>query len=153
MIGDDGMTAANRIHHVNLMVDDLEAADVFYGDVLGLERATTPDLGFPASCYTVNEHQQLHVNQLDDVRPERAHFCLRLADFDGLAARAIQLGIVEAETWGKARRLPTGEMQLFVRDPSGNLIELSCEADQPVDPAFFEHDFVAADPQFFHRSE
>jgi catechol 2,3-dioxygenase-like lactoylglutathione lyase family enzyme len=152
MIGDDAMTAANRIHHVNLMVDDLDAADAFYGGFLGLERAATPDLGFPASFYTVNEHQQLHVNQLGDVHPERAHFCLRLADFDGIASRAIELGIVDARTWGKARRLPSGEMQLFVRDPSGNLIELSCEADQPVDPGFFEHDFVEPEPQFFHRS-
>jgi len=152
MIGDDAMTAANRIHHVNLMVDDLDAADAFYGGFLGLERAPTPDLGFPASFYTLNEHQQLHINELADVRPERAHFCLRLGDFAGLATRAIELGIVETETWGKPRRLPGGEMQLFVRDPSGNLIELSCDADQPVDPAFFEHDVVEPEPQYYRRT-
>jgi len=33
-----------------------------------------------------------------------------------------------------------------VRDPSGNLIELSCSADQPVDDAIFELDFVDAQP-------
>ena len=136
------MAHENRIHHVNLMVDDLAAATEFYEDVLGLERAPTPDLGFPAQFFTVNDGQELHVNELADVRPERAHFCLRVSDFDDLFRRARELGIVETETWGKVRRLPSGVMQLFVRDPAGNLIELSCEADQPVDESIFELDIV-----------
>ena len=142
----------NSIQHVNLMVDDLGAADTFYGEVLGLPRAPTPDLGFPAQFYAVNTSQELHVNQLEDIRPERAHFCLRVDDFDTLFRRAHELGIIETETWGKVRRLPTGVMQLFVRDPSGNLIELSCEADQPVDQAIFDLDFVESDEQFFSSS-
>ena len=124
------------------MVDDLAAADAFYGDVLGLEQVVAPELGFPATFFKVNETQELHINELDDLRPERAHFCLRVADFDALFARTHALGIIETETWGKVRRLPTGVMQMFVRDPAGNLIELSCEADQPVDPAMFELDLV-----------
>lgn len=140
----------NSIHHVNLMVDDLVAADEFYGDVLGLERAPTPDLGFPAQFFRVDENQELHVNQLEDRRPERAHFCLRVGDFNGLFARVHALGIIETDTWGRVRRLPTGVMQLFVRDPSGNLIELACDADQPVDPAIFDLDFVESDTFFQH---
>jgi lactoylglutathione lyase len=142
----------NSIQHVNLMVDDLAAAETFYGEVLGLPRAPTPDLGFPAQFFAVNETQELHVNELDDLRPERAHFCLRVDDFDSLFRRADELGIIETETWGKVRRLPTGVMQLFVRDPAGNLIELSCEADQPVDSAIFDLEFVESDGQFFSAS-
>jgi lactoylglutathione lyase len=145
------MSESSRIQHVNLMVNDLKAADVFYGDVLGLDRLLTPDLGFPAQFYKVNNTQEIHVNELPDPPPERAHFCLRVSDFNDLFARANQLGIIEIETWGKARRLPTGVMQLFVRDPSGNLIELSCEADQPVDPAIFDLDFVDSTSQFFQQ--
>lgn len=141
------------IQHVNVMVDDLEAADVFYGDVLRLERVPAPELGFPAQFYRVNEHQEIHVNQLDDRTPERAHFCLRVADFNALFAQARELGIIETDTWGKVRRLPTGVMQLFVRDPAGNLIELSCDADQPVDPSIFDLDFVESESQFFQRTD
>ena len=36
------------------------------------------------------------------------------------------------------KQLASGVIQMFVRDPSGNLIELSCESDQAVDPAIFE---------------
>ena len=143
------MSTGNRIHHVNVMVDDLAAADAFYSDVLGLERNPTPDLGFPAQFFAINAEQEIHVNELADVRPERAHFCVRVADFDETFRRARELGIIETDTWGKVRRLPGGAMQMFVRDPAGNLIEISCDEDQPVDPAIFEFDFVESDDTFY----
>lgn len=147
------MTREANIQHVNLTVDDLEAAGVFYGDVLGLERTAAPDLGFPTSFFKVNDQQELHINELEDLRPERAHFCLRVTDFNALFARAHALGIIETDTWGKVRRLPTGVMQLFVRDPAGNLIELSCDEDQVVDPAIFDHDFVDSETRFFRKQD
>ncbi len=142
------MSHTNRIHHVNIMVDDLAAADEFYSDVLGLERNPTPDLGFPAQFFAINAEQEIHVNELADVRPERAHFCVRVADFNETFRRALELGIIETDTWGRVRRLPGGAMQLFVRDPAGNLIEISCEEDQEVDPAIFELDVVEPDETF-----
>lgn len=132
---------SNSIQHVNVMVDDLAAAIDFYENLLGLDRAPTPDLGFPAQFFRVGGSQEIHVNELGDVHPERSHFCLRVDDFNAVFARALERDVFEIETWGKARRLPTGVMQAFVRDPGGNLIELSCEADQPVDPSIFELDF------------
>ncbi|MGA9278656.1 VOC family protein [Ilumatobacter sp.] len=132
---------SNSIQHVNVMVDDLAEAVEFYGELLGFEPSPTPDLGFPAQFFAVGGGQEIHVNELGDVHPERSHFCLRLDDFNGVFARALDAGIFETETWGRARRLPTGVMQAFVRDPAGNLIELSCEADQPVDPSIFDLDF------------
>lgn len=147
------MTRQASIQHVNLTVDDLEAADVFYGEVLGLERTAAPDLGFPTSFYKVDDHQELHINELEDLRPERAHFCLRVTDFNELFSRVHALDIIETDTWGKVRRLPTGVMQLFVRDPAGNLIELSCDADQEVDPEIFDHDFVDSETRFFRKPD
>lgn len=132
------------IQHVNVMVDDLAAADDFYRNVLGLQATTTPDLGFPAQFYAVDETQEIHVNQLGDVHPERSHFCLRLDDFTAVVERALERGIVDTNTWGQARRLPTGVMQAFVRDPAGNLIEVSCDADQTIDESFFDLDVVDA---------
>ena len=139
------MTETN-IQHVNLMVDDLGAAVTFYTEVLGLGLAPTPDLGFPAQFIAINDYQEIHLNQLPDVRPERAHFCMRVADFNGVFRRAKSAGAVETETWGHARRLPSGVMQMFVRDPHGNLVEIACDPDQPVDPELFADEvFTAAD--------
>lgn len=141
------MSTGNRIHHINLMVDDLAPAVEFYGSALGLAAVPTPDMGFPAQFFTINDLQEIHVNQLDDITPERAHFCLRVDDFNAVFRRMRALGVIEITTWGKVRRLPSGVMQMFVRDPAGNLIELSCEADQYVDPeiydeSIFEPDFL-----------
>ena len=127
-----------RLQHVNVMVRNLSDAIEFYGTGLGLEAVPTPEMGFPAQFFRINDHQEIHVNELPDTPPERAHFCLRLDDFSGTFHRMDTLGVIETKTWGRVKRLESGVMQMFVRDPSGNLIELSCEADQPVDPAIFE---------------
>jgi catechol 2,3-dioxygenase-like lactoylglutathione lyase family enzyme len=108
-----------------------------YTDVLGLTRAPTPPLDFPAQFIAVDEYQQIHLNRLDDVTPERAHFCMRVADFNGVYRRAKEAGVIETKTWGHARRLASGVMQVFVRDPAGNLIEIACDPDQPVDEDIF----------------
>ena len=138
-----------RIQHVNIMVEDLAAADTFYSEVLGLERLPTPELGFPAQFYAFAGDQELHVNQLDDGRPERAHYCLRVDSFSEVFRRMRDHGVLEIDTWGKVRRLPTGTMQLFVRDPSGNLIELASEPGDVIDPAIFELDEVQDDEGFY----
>jgi lactoylglutathione lyase len=130
----------NSIQHVNVMVDDLATANEFFETVLGLDRATTPEFDFPAQFFVVGGGQELHVNELHDLHPERSHYCLRVDDFTSVFRRALERGVVEVETWGKARRLPSGVIQAFIRDPAGNLIEISCNADQDVDPAIFELD-------------
>ena len=135
------MSTGTRIQHVNLMVDDLARAIEFYGTALGLTAVPTPEMSFPAPFFKINDLQEIHLNELQDVRPERAHFCLRVDDFTGQFRRMKALGVIEIKTWGKVRLLPSGVMQMVVRDPAGKLIELSCESDQYVDPSIFDEDF------------
>ncbi|MEM9131883.1 MAG: VOC family protein [Actinomycetota bacterium] len=137
------------IQHVNLLVDDMAAADAFYGDFLGLERLGAPDQGFPAEFYRFNDMQELHVNELEDTRPVRAHFALRVPDFERLFLAAREAGYLETETWGRARRLPNGVMQGFIRDPTGNLIEITSEPDQEISDELFGLDEVDEGPGFF----
>ena len=144
------MSTGTRIQHVNLMVDDLARAVEFYGTALGLTAVPTPEMDFPAQFFRINDLQEIHLNQLQDVRPERAHFCLRVDDFTGQFLRMKALGVIEISTWGKIRRLPSGVMQMFVRDPAGNLIELSSEADEHVDPSIFDEDLV--EPSFLEAT-
>ena len=144
------MSTGPRIQHVNLMVDDLARAVEFYGTALGLTAVPTPAMDFPAQFFRINDLQEIHLNQLQDLRPERAHFCLRVDDFTGQFRRRKALGASEITTWGKVRRLPSGVMQMFVRDPAGNLIELSCEADEYVDPSIFDEDLF--EPAFLEAT-
>ena len=136
--------AETNIQHVNLSVDDLDAAVAFYTDVIGLGLAATPELPFPAQFVAINDYQEIHINEVPDAPPERAHFCLRVADFNGVFRRAQAAGVIDTVTNGRARRLPSGTIQMFVRDPSRNLVEIACDADQPVDPAILADDVFAA---------
>jgi catechol 2,3-dioxygenase-like lactoylglutathione lyase family enzyme len=126
------------IHHVNVAVDDLAAATVFYRDVIGLDPAATPDLGFPAQFFSVGSGQELHVNELDDLHPNGTHFCLRLDDFASVVGRAEAAGVIDVDSWGRASRIGTGVIQLFVRDPAGNLIELNSQPDERFADAFYD---------------
>jgi lactoylglutathione lyase len=130
------------IHHVNITVDDLAAATTFYRDVIGLEPAATPDLGFPAQFFTIGSAQELHVNELVDIRPKGAHYCLRLDEFAAVVARAEAAGAIDVDTWGRASRIGTGVIQLFVRDPAGNLIELNSQPHERFDDAFYDRPYI-----------
>jgi len=132
------MSSENEIQHVNIMVDDLAAAIAFYGTELGLVAIPTVAMDFPAQFFKINDVQEIHINELHDSKQERAHFCLRLSDFTSVFLRMKAIGAIETKTWGNIRRLPNGVVQMFVRDPAGNLIELSCTADQYVDPSIYD---------------
>jgi catechol 2,3-dioxygenase-like lactoylglutathione lyase family enzyme len=130
-----------QIHHVTIIVDDLEKACDFYENVLGLEPLNTVNLDFPAQFYKVNERQQLHVTEWEDARSFRGHVCFQVDEFMPLFKRVKELGIMDTGPWGRTRMLPDGSMQMFVRDPAGNLVEFSCKPGTPVDVSVF------ADPQ------
>jgi catechol 2,3-dioxygenase-like lactoylglutathione lyase family enzyme len=135
-----------HIQHVNVNVDDLAAAIVFYRDVLGLALDPTPDQGFESQFFRINARQQIHMNVIADTRPFRAHFCLEVADFMGVFARAKAAGAIDVEPWGRVRALPSGKMQMFVRDPHGNLVEIASQAGEVIDPELFRDELVEPRP-------
>jgi lactoylglutathione lyase len=126
-----------QINHATLVVQDLDAARAFYEQQLGLEPLPTFNLDFPAQFYRVNERQQLHVTEWPDQASFRGHVCFQVDDFNSIFYRMRDLGVIDTSPWGKVRRLPDGAMQMFVRDPSGNLLEISCAPATPVDDAIF----------------
>lgn len=137
------MSESVRLHHVNLLVDDLAAATAFYRDVIGLELDATPDQGFPSQFFRFADGAQLHMNEAPERRPHRAHFCVVVPDFMAVFRRARAAGALDVEVWGRIRRLPNGKLQMFVRDPSGNLIEIASAPGAAVDaeartPEFFD---------------
>lgn len=128
----------DRIHHVTLIVDDLEEACAFYEETFGLEPLPAFQLDFPAQFYAINDTQQLHLTEWEDRPSFRGHVCFKVVDFNTVFYRMKEQGRIDTAPWGKVRRLPDGAMQLFIRDPSNNLVEISCAPDTPVDPAIFD---------------
>ena len=146
------MNADAHIQHINVNVDDLGVAVAFYRDVLGLALDPTPDQGFQSQFFRINARQQIHMNVLADTRPFRAHFCLVLADFAGVFRRAKAAGAIDLAPGGRVRRLPGGKMQMFVRDPHGNLIEIASVAGAVIDPALFQDDLVEPQPGVYRMA-
>jgi catechol 2,3-dioxygenase-like lactoylglutathione lyase family enzyme len=135
------------IQHVNVNVDDLDAAIPFYRDILGLPLDETPDQGFRCQFFKIGLTQQIHMNEIRDERQFRGHFCLVVPDFMGVYARAKARNVIDVAAWGKVRQLPNGKMQMFVRDPSGNLIEIASSNSESIDLANFRTDGGLVEPQ------
>jgi catechol 2,3-dioxygenase-like lactoylglutathione lyase family enzyme len=138
-----------QIHHVTVIVNDLEKACDFYENVLGLEPMNMVPLDFPAQFYKVGERQQLHVTEWEDVRSFRGHVCFQVDEFMPIFRKAKALDILDTGPWGKTRMLPDGAMQMFMRDPAGNLVEISCKPGTPVDADVFSDPQVAPEREVF----
>jgi catechol 2,3-dioxygenase-like lactoylglutathione lyase family enzyme len=140
------------LHHVNVNVDDLDAAIAFYRDVIGLPLDHTPDQGFRSQFFRLGPHAQIHMNEIADVHQFRGHFCLIAPDFPAVFARAKAANAIDLRPWGRVRRLPSGAMQMFVRDPAGNLVEIASAKDAVIDPALFTDELVEPKPGIYRMA-
>jgi len=134
------MARVVKINHVTVIVDNLEKAGEFYEKELGLEPIPAFVFDYPTGFFKINEEQQLHITEWEDAMSFRGHICVIVDDFNTIFWRMKELGVIDTKPWGKVRQLPDGAMQMFIRDPSGNLIEISSHPDDKdkLDPKIFE---------------
>ncbi|MDX3926635.1 MAG: VOC family protein [Shinella sp.] len=127
------MAAIEGILETALYAEDLDAAESFYGGLLGLERITRQadrHIFFrcgPGVLLIFNPKETL-VPPPPEAFPVPAHgmtgnghICFRVpgSDLDGWAARLRDAGVaIEADF-----RWPNGARSIYFRDPAGNSIE------------------------------
>ena len=63
---------------------------------------------------------------------------MQLDDINAQSFRMKSLGVIDIKPWGKIRIHPDGAIQMFVRDPSANLVELSSDPKYSIDPKIFK---------------
>ncbi len=115
----------NRFTHVSVHAHDLEESARFYREFFGMEEIPSPDFSFQVRWLRVGD-LQLHLFQSEDPAPGTHHFGLDVDDFEAAYSRAQELGIgEESGNYSKVYELPDGAVQLYVRDPAGNLVEIN----------------------------
>lgn len=118
---------ATRINHCSIPADDLDVSARFYEDLFGAERIPTARFPEPVLWLRVGA-SQLHLFTSDEDEPQpRQHVAFDVDDFEGVYARAKELGILDSRAFGAPLRThPAGWAQLYLRDPAGNLVEVDC---------------------------
>jgi catechol 2,3-dioxygenase-like lactoylglutathione lyase family enzyme len=112
-----------QLTHVRLLVDDFGAAYRFYTDVLGLEPTVGDETG-PYASFGTGEaalsifERELQQETVDlDAAGDGALAILEVEDVDDIAERLGVGAAVDRPDWGSR--------VAYVRDPSGNLLELA----------------------------
>jgi catechol 2,3-dioxygenase-like lactoylglutathione lyase family enzyme len=111
-------------NHLSVGAKDLEASMRFYQEVLGLEPIPTYNFGFKTRYLRCGD-LQLHIFELQDHIPLYQHFAIDVDDFHVVYERAKALGALDSTAFRNCvNELPDGCVQMYLRDPAGNLIEV-----------------------------
>ena len=115
-----------RINHVSIGAASLDESVRFYSDVFGAVRIETPNFGFPVQWLRIG-NLQLHIFERPGGAPGYHHFALAVDDFDSVFHATKQRNQHDRNTMGHHLfELPSGQVQLYIRDPGGNLVEVNC---------------------------
>jgi catechol 2,3-dioxygenase-like lactoylglutathione lyase family enzyme len=122
---------------VSVPAGDLDASVAFYVDVLGLEPIPAPTFEVPVRWLRCGG-LQVHLYQRDDDigPPLYQHFGITVSDFMAVYRRVRALAPNEpGASFASVTELPDGSVQMYVRDPHGNLVELDHRDATTVDRA------------------
>jgi YD repeat-containing protein len=116
---------AISINHISVHAHDLEESATFYEQLFAMERVPTPTFAFPVAWLRLGP-QQLHLFVRSDAQaPQFHHVGLNVDDFDAVYRRAGEQGLRDDRAFFSGMyELPDGSVQMYLRDPAGNLVEV-----------------------------
>lgn len=113
-----------RINHVSVNATDLQESVDFYVDLLGAEPLTTPNFGIPVQWLALGR-TQLHLFERDLQPTSHHHFGITVDDLEPVYRAAERRGAFDDIAFkNRLVELPGDVVQLYVRDPAGNLVEI-----------------------------
>jgi catechol 2,3-dioxygenase-like lactoylglutathione lyase family enzyme len=141
---------ATRINHVSVRALDLEASVAFYTELFGATPIATPNFGGRLAWMQLGE-SQIHIFERGEGWDRDAHFAVEVDDFEAIYREAESMGVFDTKgNWGHhIFSLASGVVQLYVRDPANNLIEVVFHSidDLPADIAAVVQSRAAQHPQ------
>ncbi len=131
---------ATGFNHVSIHANRLEESVRFYQEIFGMEKIPTYTFAFPVQYLRLGD-LQLHLFEREAPAPVYHHIGINIDDFEGAYRRAHELGILDNQAFFEdIYELPDGSVQMYIRDPAGNLVELDwpdvTTLDRSVLPAF-----------------
>lgn len=96
----------------------------FYTDVFGMKVIPTYTFAFPTQYLRLGD-VQLHIFERPTTAPAFHHIGLNVDDFEAAYQRAKDLASLDSSSFfSPIYELPDGSVQMYLRDPGGNLVEL-----------------------------
>lgn len=115
---------SSRINHVSINALNLRESVDFYVDLLGAEPITTPNFGLPVQWLALGR-TQLHLFEKDLQPTSHHHLGITVDDVEPVYRAAERRGAFDDQAFGNHLvELPGDVVQLYVRDPAGNLVEI-----------------------------
>jgi catechol 2,3-dioxygenase-like lactoylglutathione lyase family enzyme len=113
-----------QINHVSVNALDLQESVDFYVDLLGAELIPTPNFGIPVQWLALG-HTQLHLFERDLSPTSHHHLGITVADLEPAYRAAERRDAFDHNAFGNHLvELPGDVVQMYVRDPAGNLVEI-----------------------------
>jgi catechol 2,3-dioxygenase-like lactoylglutathione lyase family enzyme len=134
----EGMTATS-FNHVSIHANDLEESAAFYEQLFGMQRIATPTFAFPVMWLRLG-NQQLHLFVRSNVQaPQFHHLGLNVDDFEAVYWRVrTQRLHDDSAFFSEMYELPDGAVQMYLRDPAHNLVEIDWPDARTLDPRICE---------------
>lgn len=119
------MPTIKAINHVSVRALDLKKSVEFYQRVLGAEEIPNPNFGGVLAWMRLGP-AQLHLFQRGDGWDIDTHFAVEPEDFMAVYDAAVEMDALDKiGTWKHfIFEVPSGEIQMYLRDPANNLIEI-----------------------------
>jgi catechol 2,3-dioxygenase-like lactoylglutathione lyase family enzyme len=115
---------SSRINHVSVNALDLQESVDFYVDLLGAERIATPNFGLPVQWLALGR-TQLHLFEKNMTPTSHHHLGITVDDLEPVYRAAERRNAFDRDAFGNHLvELPGDLIQLYVRDPAGNLVEI-----------------------------
>jgi catechol 2,3-dioxygenase-like lactoylglutathione lyase family enzyme len=114
----------SRINHVSVNARDLEESVDFYVELFGAELIPTPNFGLPVRWLALGR-TQLHLFVRDVQPSSHHHLGITVDDLEPVYRVAERRGAFDREAFrSHLVELPGDVVQLYLRDPAGNLVEV-----------------------------